>query len=132
MNKFNHSQAAKYLLHEIRQEKPQFDSIIDPGHIFSIQFVYPKLTHDRVKSQKGAFLLFGLNKDDASKPIELFKNDNIDKSISSPIETIHKIALNGNKIHKMKKQLLNLGIKKSFIYPEIDKVSEFLVKTMGK
>ncbi|MBN2652372.1 MAG: FRG domain-containing protein [Spirochaetales bacterium] len=126
---FNQDPSVKFLLHEIRDEKPQFDSIIDPKHIFSVQFVLPKLTSDRVKSQKGAFLLFGLNPEDFKKPIEIIENyelANFDKKVQHPFVSIRTIRLRGSSIPKMRKELELLGINKPFIYPEIDKVSEFL------
>jgi len=36
------------------------------------------------------------------------------------------VILQADKVKDMKKELCNLGIRKSFIYPEIDKVSEYL------
>jgi len=128
LKKFNKQDSAKFLRHEIREEKPQFDSIIDPEHLISIQCVRPKLTSGRIKSQKGFFLLFGLNPDDIKKPIQLISNNKLlnDSRIKHPIKQIHKIIIKSCGIEKMKEDLKKSGIKKSFIYPEIDKISEYL------
>ncbi|MHC6657376.1 FRG domain-containing protein [Aeromonas salmonicida] len=123
---FNRHNSTKYLLHEIKEEKSYFEPLIEPEHIFSVQFVYPKLSSDRIKSQKGAFLLFGLNKDDASKSINLLINGELNPTVKSPIIKIHTIKLSGAHVKYMQNQLKNIGVKKSFIYPEIDKVSEYL------
>lgn len=129
IKKFNKKRSSKFLIHEIKDEKPQFENIIDPKHITSIQLVLPKLSSQRIKSQKGAFLLFGLNPNDCEKPIELFKNGKFNKEIENvehPIEDINKVLIPYNKIKDIKKELEQIGIKKPFIYPEIDKVSEYL------
>ena len=123
--KFNKRKSVKFLRHEIREEKPQFESIINPKHLTSIQCVRPKLTSGRIKSQKGFFLLFGLNPDDVQKPIKLIdKNILLEKKdIKHPIKQIYKITL---KTRRIKEDLAKIGIKKPFIYPEVDKVSEYL------
>lgn len=129
LNKFNKQRSAKFLRNEIREEKPQFEPIINPKHLTSIQFVLPKLTSNRIRSQKGAFLLFGLNPDTYSQPIKILKNNKLDvsvKNLEHPIKKIHVAILKNDNIKGMKKELKNLGITKSFIYPEIDKVSEAL------
>ena len=127
--KFNKRYSTKFLIHEIKEEKPQFSSIIKPKHLISVQCVKPKLTSDRIKSQKGFFLLFGLNPDDVRKPIKLItEDDKLNKKINHPIKKIHKIVIKSCNIKEMKEQLQKMGIKKPFIYPEIDKISEYLTK----
>lgn len=129
IEEFNSKESAKFLLYEIRDEKPQFSPLIRPEHLTSIQYVLPKLTSSRIRSQKGAFFLFGLNPDNYKRPIRLLVNDQLIKSsdkIKHPILQIHKAILKCYDIPKMKKELISFGIKKSFIYPEIDRVSEYL------
>lgn len=132
IEEFNNQDSVKFLMHEIREEKPQFEGIINPKHLTSVQFVYPKFTSDRVKIQKGAFLLFGLNPKDASKPIKIIDDcGNLikpDSSTEHPVINIHRFILKYDTISSMKKELKSLGIRKPFIYPEIDKVSEYLVE----
>lgn len=128
---FNNNDSAKFLLHEIKHEKPQFANIINPQHLTSIQFVLPKLTSNRVRSQKGAFLLFGMSPANFEAPIKLMNKGKLNKIINNvnhPVLEIHKAYLQYPMINDMQKELLSIGIKKSFIYPEIDKVSEFLKK----
>lgn len=129
IEEFNNQESVHFLLHEIKHEKPHFSNIIDPEHITSVQFVLPKLTSNRVRSQKGAFLLFGLNPDNPETPINLLENGKLRKTIKKvkhPIVKIHKAILKSSKIGRMKRELVSMGIKKSFVYPEIDKVSEYL------
>lgn len=130
--RFNVTDSAEYLLHEIKHEKPHFSNLIQPKHLTSIQFVLPKLTSNRIRSQKGAFLLFGMNPEDCQEPIRLLKDGNLvnpTKDVAHPVKNLHKFILKNVSIPDMQDELASLGIKKSFIYPEIDKVSEYLKST---
>lgn len=132
---FNKQQSVKFLMHEIKHEKPHFANVINPEHITSIQFVLPKLTSNRVRSQKGAFLLFGLNPENPSKPISLLENGKLRNTIENvkhPVVKIHRAVLKSSRIKRMKQDLISMGIKKSFVYPEIDKVSEYLKELYKK
>lgn len=133
---FNAQDSVKYLLHEIKDEKPHFANIIKPNHLITVHFVLPKLTSHRLRSQKGAFILFGMNKNDWEKPIELLNNGVFDESLKKdegfPIKDIHVITIDINSIKQMKIELENLGIRKSFMFPEIDKVSEYLKQIYKK
>jgi hypothetical protein len=135
VKKFNKTASAKFLLHEIKHEKPHFADMIVPEHLTSIQFVLPKLTSNRLRSQKGAFLLFGLSPNNCAESIKLISHGNLNTSIKDvkhPILQIHKAILKNSKIEDMQKELNSVGIKESFIYPEIDKVSEYLKTTYKK
>ena len=127
---FNKSDCVAYLLHDIKEEKCYFSPKVQPRHLFSILFVKPKLTNNRLHGQKGAFLLFGLNPDDVGAAIPIIeyssKKPRLNVSLSlgtTPIVKISKIMLsNAIKMCDLEK----LGITKPFIYPEMDKVAEFL------
>jgi hypothetical protein len=130
INEFNSLSSIKFLLHEIRNDVNHFEPIIDPKHISSIQCVKPKLTNSRLKNQKGAFLLFGLNVDEPQKHFSLFrKKEGIDNEYElntsifhdHPVEAILKIYVGGidNTI------LSKIGLTEPSIYPEMDKVSEY-------
>jgi hypothetical protein len=56
---FNETPAIGRLLHHIKSEKPYFESRIVPDDLSSILCVKAKRTNSRIKSQSGAFLLFG-------------------------------------------------------------------------
>jgi len=53
--------AIQRLTHFIKEEKPFFDSRIVPSHLRTIVCVKGKKSNDRISSQSGAFLLFGLD-----------------------------------------------------------------------
>lgn len=137
---FNQRDSIKFLLHDIKEEKPYFSNIIDPKHIFSVQCVKPKFTHSRINSQKGAFLLFGINPDMdiIRKNIRLIEKcgddfylcHNSDNKIQHPIERITKIVIKADAVKRMKDELESIGIKTPFIYPEMDKVAEYLKATL--
>jgi len=56
---FNETDVAKKLLHHIKAEKGFFEGRIVPDDLGSIVCVKAKRTNTRIKSQAGAFLLFG-------------------------------------------------------------------------
>lgn len=59
ITEFNDSDIGRQLLHHVKSEKPYFDPRMIPEHIGSIQCVKAKRNNIRIKSQHGAFLLFG-------------------------------------------------------------------------
>jgi len=121
-----------FLLHEIREDKPHMQSLINFADIFSVQCVKTKLNNDRVYMQKGAFLLFGLNANDVEKPIPLdgsyekpnYWRDNLGWD-GVPIDEILKIRI-GNEISL--ENLENLGISEPYIYPNMEKIGGYLIK----
>lgn len=118
-------ESKEFLLHDIKEEKSYFNDLIDPVDIFSILAVKPKLNSQRLQKQKGAFLLFGLNKDNYQ---ESFKIINEKKELNPdskyhPIVKLTKIIIAPT--IKLS-DLATLGITKPFIYPELDRVSEYL------
>lgn len=56
---FNETEVAHKLLHHIKSEKGFFEGRIVPDDLGSIVCVKAKRTNNRIKSQSGAFLLFG-------------------------------------------------------------------------
>jgi hypothetical protein len=56
---FNETGVAQKLLHHIKSEKGFFEARIVPDNLGSILCVKAKRTNTRIKSQSGAFLLFG-------------------------------------------------------------------------
>jgi hypothetical protein len=59
LESFNKSEVVGKLLHHIKSEKGYFEGRIDPDDLGSIVCVKAKRTNTRIKSQSGAFLLFG-------------------------------------------------------------------------
>lgn len=61
LDEFNAQQPVKRLFHFISEEKPFFEPRIQPGDLKRVVCVKGKRTNDRISSQSGAFLLFGLD-----------------------------------------------------------------------
>lgn len=125
-------ESKSYLLHDIKEEKPYFEDKIDPKHLFSLFCVKPKYSNQRIHGQKGAFLLYGLNKDDPSLSITVFRQSGASLQLDlelgfHPIANVTKITLSDQILQS---DLEKLGISKPYIYPELDKVSEYLTKRL--
>ncbi len=118
IKKFNSHPSIRYLLHEIKQEKPYFEPEIVREHLQSVVCVRPKLENPRIIRQDGAFFLFGVNGSKiagASVP---------ERYLASTAEK--RMLIIGAEKAKIRGQLEALGISKSTVYPEIDRVAEFL------
>lgn len=119
-------------MHEVCKEKNYFKTIIEPSHLFSIFYVKPKYTNQRMHGQKGAFLLFGMNKDNIEEAIPLLslpeKNNGFSINATlpptrHPIRKITKFVLSCEITLSM---LASLGITTPYIYPEMDQVAKYL------
>ena len=117
------------LLHNIREDKSYFQSIIDPDDINNIFAVQPKLDNPRIVRQHGAFLIFGIK---PSQPFELKEKQikpmpeiNTNWIMSNGEgEKNKRIIIKSNEKKEILKELEIFGINKGFLFPEIDKVAE--------
>jgi hypothetical protein len=115
---FNSKPAIRYLLHEIKQEKPYFEPLVEREHLESVICVKPKMENPRIIRQDGAFFLFGVHgtkQTAASVP---------DTYIAS--SGAKRIIIIGTEKRRIRTQLEALGISAGSVYPEIDRVAEFL------
>ncbi len=104
---FNEVEVVKRLLHHIKSEKSFFEARIVPDHLSSIICVKAKRTNTRIKSQSGAFLLFGheaVLPDAGQKGIEI-----------SRITIEEKAHILG--------QLTQININATTLYPSIDQTA---------
>ena len=107
---FNVSEVAGKLLHHIKSEKGFFEPRIDPDHLGSIICVKAKQTNTRIKSQSGAFLLYGhgaMLPDSGQDGLE-----------------ISRITVTGKL--RILDQLDALNINATTVYPSIDQTAEHL------
>jgi hypothetical protein len=89
---FNDQPAIKRLLHFIREEKPFFEPGIFPNDLRKIICVKGKKSNDRISSQSGAFLLFGLDAvlDESGTPdIEVSRTITNKKSILKELDLLN-------------------------------------------
>jgi len=112
----------KKLLHYIKEDKPYFKPIINPNDIESIFAIKPKLDNPRIVRQYGAFLIFGAKENNKEMP--RVEDNWIIAGKDSP---------SGKRIiidHKSKETILTeldwIGINKSTLFPEIDKVADYI------
>lgn len=108
--KFNKTEIAGKLLHHIRSEKGYFEPEIVPEDLRQVLCVKAKQTNSRIKSQSGAFLLFG---HDASLP----------ESGAEDIKVYRFVIKNKTAILK---QLDQLNINSAAVYPSIDQTASRL------
>lgn len=129
LNSFNEQEEIGSLLHQIRGEKPHFQPLIQPYDLVSIFLVKAKYGNQRITNQSGAFLLFGLELypyqyDDGSwGPLYAFKGE----GPKVPAEWIKReFIIPSDKKAKIRKELANLGITDSYIYPGIEQYAKEL------
>jgi hypothetical protein len=114
---FNSSDEIKLLLHEIKSEKPYFEPKIVPKHLESVICVKPKLDNARVIRQDGAFLLFGIlgKKTRSAQVPEHYLATTEERILIKPESKV-----------LIRKQLESLGITQGTVYPEIERVAEYI------
>lgn len=119
----NDRQDIKLLIHEIRSEKPYFQEKIEPAHLRSVVCVKPKMDNARIIRQDGAFFLFGIGQSKlkaASLPTQYMLSE------SAP-----RLLVKFDEKRKVRDQLETLGITKGTIYPEIERVAEYIRDLYG-
>ena len=117
---FNELPEIKFLLHEIKKEKPYFLSLIKKEHLESVICVKPKLNNARIIKQDGAFFLFGISKNKSS-PAKIPSKYRI--TLNNPLIISH------DKKEIIRDHLKTLGITRGTIYPDIDNVANFIKET---
>jgi len=116
--KFNKDSTIRYLLHEIKQEKPYFEPVIVREHLESVTCVRPKLENPRIIRQDGAFFLFGVTESKLNPAIVP------ERYIAT--SAAKRILIIGSEKRRIRSQLESLGIFQGTVYPEIDRVADFL------
>jgi hypothetical protein len=125
ITEFNQSDEIAYLLHEIKEEKSYFQSIIDRNDIGRVVAVKVKQNNNRIIKQSGSFLIFGINgkkTEPAIIPNDWILNlevKNIDFNIDADSKDFILDELN------------ILGINESSLFPELDNQAKYLKKYFG-
>lgn len=134
LTSFNEQVSIDSLLHQIRGEKPHFQPLIQPYDLVSIFLVKAKYGNQRITNQSGAFLLFGLGlyshqeEDGSWGPLYALKGE----GPQVPEEWIkRKFIITSDKKAKIRKELANLGITDSYIYPGIEQYAKELKQRCG-
>jgi hypothetical protein len=120
--KFNLEDEIARLLHEIKEEKSYFQSIINPNDIERVVAVKVKQNNNRIIKQSGAFLIFGI-KGKKRIPAQI------------PLNWILNLGLKGvdfdidnNSKDNILEELDILGINESTLFPELDNQARYLKK----
>lgn len=111
-DKFNKTEAVGKLLHHIKSEKGFFEGRITPNDLSSIVCVKAKRTNSRIKSQSGAFLLFG---HEAKLP------DVGQKGIK-----ISRITVKSEEKTKILAELDRINVNDATVYPSISQTADHL------
>ncbi|WP_294307932.1 FRG domain-containing protein [uncultured Chryseobacterium sp.] len=114
------------LLHNIREDKAYFDSIIDPYDVSKVFAVRPKLDNPRIVRQQGAFLIFGIHEVQFTgfgdyKPMAELNKEWILKGFGE-----ERILVDKDSKRLILEELEQLGINQSTLFPEVDKVADFV------
>lgn len=112
VRKFNKLAPVKQLLHFIKEEKPFFESRLEPKHLKSVICVKGKHTNSRIAFQSGAFLLFG-------------QDATLDEG-GTPEITVQRIAVTNKEA--VLRQLDQLNINESTVFPYIENSAKYLAQ----
>jgi hypothetical protein len=107
---FNKTDAIQSLYSYVRSEKLHFNSSISPADVSSVVFVKAKQTNARIRSQSGAFLIFG---HEAKLPEDGFD-----------YMKIYRIVIKNKS--DILKQLNRININNKTAYPGIEKTAEHI------
>jgi len=119
IKEFNGTGQIEYLLHEIKEEKPYFQNIINPKHLEKVFAVKVKFDNERILKQEGAFLIFGINankKRPANVPYKWIVNKTEKVKLIIPFK--RKKALI--------KELEKFGISNRTLFPELENQGIYL------
>lgn len=115
LSQFNSNDIVRRLLHEVKNEKPAFENIINPNDLLNNYFLLPQKDNPRIIRQSGAFIIVGLkNTIDPSK-VKITKIE---------IPSVYK--------PKILKELEGLGISKVTLHPELYKMAEYIGECLGR
>lgn len=140
---FNNAVLTIRLYHAIERDSGNFDHIINPVEMYLPKIVTPRIIDQRIKNQQGLFMLIPIDFDPDPNPdldpeVKTKKRRN---RIQSRINTL-LYTNNTNKAvafripcckkEKIRKELSNIGISKSFIYPDATSYAEDIANSYSK
>ncbi len=121
---FNKDSGIGQLLHEIKAEKPYFDEWIRKDSMESIYCVHPLLDNPRIRSQQGAFLLFGIDGDKHHLATL--------ESNKGPEIRMTKIRIPQHAKTRIREELNLLGKTIDTVYPDWTGVSDYFARFYNK
>lgn len=115
---FNDHDEVRRLLHDIRKDKPAFQSLIEPTDLRRVIAVRPRLDNARLARQDGAFLLFGI--DGVKTSLAKVPDDWVVCG-----NTNRRIIFSAK--HRLKRELASFGISEQALFPELDSQAQAIV-----
>ena len=119
ISEFNETTQIAYLLHEIKEEKPYFQNVINPKHLEQVYAVKVKLDNERILKQEGAFLIFGINANKlrpATVPYKWIVNKKEEVKFIVPAKKKRQIL----------RELETFGISGRTLFPELENQGIYL------
>ena len=113
-------------LNKLNDVSDKVDNYIYPYAIFEDMqksyIVYPSRLNERIKNQRGAFIIPGYF---STEKIKINKiHTSIQKSLTKSIKEITRIIVDSNSKKQILNQLRQLGIDEGFIYPDIEHIAK--------
>ena len=114
--RYIYSEAMRHLYHYIRQEKPQFEKIIDPRDFFRVFVVEPKQSFERIQAQEGAFIISAFH--------ERYEREEIKCSVRNlPVYEHEIMTVDGHKKDDILEELSLLNFTREALYPSLEEVA---------
>ena len=112
-----YEEAMRRLYHYIRQEKPQFEKIIDPRDLFRVFVVEPKQSFERIRAQEGAFIISAFH--------ERFASDEIHGRVKNvPVYEHETMTVHGDTIKDdILEELSLMNFTREILYPSLEEVA---------
>ena len=112
-----YEEAMRRLYHYIRQEKPQFEKIINPRDLLRVFVVEPKQSFERIRAQEGAFIISAFH--------ERFEREQIqDKVKNIPVYEHETIIVPSRRKERILKELNLLSFNREALYPSLGEVAD--------
>ena len=110
-------EAMRHLYHFIRQEKPQFEKLIDPRDFFRVFIVEPKQSFERIRAQEGAFIMSAFH--------ERFERDQVlSHTQNLPVYECDTIIVPCEQKELILEELGLLNFTRETLYPSLDEVAD--------
>ena len=120
-NKFPQQSNGKYrekmfeqFYHAIKRHNAAFEREIVPLDLLTPQFVQPNRDNPRILKQDGAFIISGLDASDK-------ESDNKIREV-----LVKELIISKEAKEQLRKELEYVGINQASLFPEVDKVADYL------
>ena len=118
-----YSEGMRRLYHFIRQEKPQFEEIIDPKDFFRVFVVEPMQSFERIRAQEGAFLISAFH--------ERFEWNVVrTRSQGVPIYDHYTFIVPKDSKEAILNELSLLNFTRESLYPALDEVANAITRRL--